>query len=372
MSKLHYTDEMIMEKYRWHASRCGYSNEEIHGMRQLAEQNQGNSELTNEDYLRWLYLENPAGKAIIMLAKDNNKVIGQVVFLPIKIRFRGKEITGSCAMNVLTDVTHRNKGIFAVLARKAFVEMQKSNIKVAYGLPNNYAYPTWIKRTKFKDIGIIPDLIKILNPEKYVGQKIQNVFMSKIIGLLCRLIFISKRRKLIKQLYLREANRFDAAFDRLWENNSAFQVNGVVRRKEYLNWRYFSCPSREYKVFYCANTKDEVQAYIVLRTVADNNQLVGWIIDIYSSISDMGRVASEILVSHAIEYFKSHNVDLIRSVVSNKSPGYKALRRNGFWRTPRIFKPWPIKIIMSHLADERIEKDNLDHWYFTLGDNDAL
>jgi len=368
-----YNDEIIMKKHKWQALRCDYTKEIIAEMIQLTENNKEDSFVATEAFFKWQYIDTPAGRAIIWLAIDDKcKIIGQVCFLPIRVKLKDEDVLGAYALNILVDSASRNKGIFAVLARKAFDEMQNSNIKVVYGFPNKFAYPTWIKRTSFKDLGVIPDLIKIININRFVRKKISNGLIRTLISLIYKVFLLSLHKNKPKDLQVQRIEEFNDNFNASWTLQSKDYKNMIVRSKDYLNWRYFYCPTRKYEVFCCKNNKNEIQGYVVLRIISEGGLNVGWIVDIFSGISKSGEKASEVLIIEAQKYFIMQNVDIVRCVVSENSIGFKALRKNGFLRTPRTFKLWPIKIIMNIFDNKYVGEQLVDHWFFTLGDNDAI
>ncbi|NQU17139.1 MAG: GNAT family N-acetyltransferase [Candidatus Saganbacteria bacterium] len=367
-------DEKLMRRFKWEASHSDLSSQDFIGMQKLAQVNWGNeSDLSSREFLNWQYLDNPAGKAIVWLAKenDNNTIVGQVVFLPMRFNFRGKEILGACAANVLIDVKFRNKGVFAILARKAVAQIKNSSIKFIYGLPNNLAFPTWIKRVGFRNLGVIPDLIYVLNFEKLLQSKFCNNILKKMLVLLGKAYYLNLMPGKDPNYNVYNLTAFDEKIDNLWKKGHLCSDSICVRRKDYLNWRYFSCPTRDYKIL-AVNFRGELQAYVVLRIVTDSSLKVGWIVDLFSSSTRIGSRGMGILINAAIDHFRGNGVDIVRSIVSRGSRGFCSLRKNRFLPVPKFLKKWQTEIILHPLLGEMDVAESLNNYYFTLGDNDAI
>src|SRR6056297_3232492 len=83
----------------------------------LARVEYGDSEIANYDYLRWQYLDNPAGKAVVVVARaDSGELAGQYVVIPMAFRLEGKAVKGSLSLNTLTHPAYRGQGLFTKMA----------------------------------------------------------------------------------------------------------------------------------------------------------------------------------------------------------------------------------------------------------------
>jgi len=363
-------DMKVLKRIKWEPRRSDLSHNDLVAMAQLADRIQPGSSLSDLGRLEWQYLNNPAGKAIVWKAEDKGLVVGQVAFLPVKIWIDGRERSAACAANILTDVNYRNKGVFAILAQKAVLEMKDAGIDLLYGLPNPSAYPTWIKRAGFIHVGDISDYLKLINPEKIFSKKIGNPLLLGIISFIAKAVFFIRQPARLNGLVIKELSGFDDDFSDLWKRSCSGIKRSIVREKEHLNWRYVSCPVRNYKIF-SAYLKDRLIAFVVLRTVDDTGIKTGWIVDMFFDQTKVGVKALKNLITHSERYFRESGVDMVRAAVSGCAGTRAALISSGFLRAPRFFKPWPIKVIMNILGPMELTKNVLSSFYLTLGDNDS-
>ncbi|RZD45548.1 MAG: hypothetical protein CXT78_05130, partial [Thaumarchaeota archaeon] len=78
----------------------------------------GDVDITKASYFDWQYRDNPNGKAIILLARDDdskNIIVGTNTIIPLKLIGDGKIIASSLACNVQVHPDYREKHIFSDL-----------------------------------------------------------------------------------------------------------------------------------------------------------------------------------------------------------------------------------------------------------------
>jgi len=364
-------DDKIARKMGWEAAKCVYSPEEIEGMRLLGENNKLGSEVSDTGFLKWQYLENPAGSAVIWLAKAHSEIIGQVAFIPVRARLQGKEVPGAFAVNVITDSRYRNKGVFAILARKAVKDLTASGTKLMYGLPNQAAYPTWIKRTGLRDVGALQDFIKVISWDAILSKKAGNPILRKVLSLLLRPLFFSLRQKPDRNWTVEEIKMFGAEFDTFWEKNSQDYGNCVIRSSQHLNWRFTDCPVRDYSVL-AARMKGELKGFVVLRTMTMTGLKTGWIADIFAARSKEGSKALRLLAKEAEDHFGRQKVEVIRCRTTRISAAYTALPLSGFRKVPFFLMNWPTRMILLCFPGDNRQVPAADGIYLTMGDNDYI
>jgi hypothetical protein len=107
-----------------------------------------NHPILSDDYLNWIYLENPAGKATLVLVEEDQIYIGVIALIPLVLQVNGKSQQGCFAINVLTHPEHRKKSLFVKMIKFAKTYLTEKNIWLL-GHPNKNALPGW-KRQKMQ------------------------------------------------------------------------------------------------------------------------------------------------------------------------------------------------------------------------------
>ena len=71
-------------------------------MAELARENYGDIDISNTAYLMWQYNHNPAGKALIRIARDGKELAAQYINIPIRVLADGQMVRGALSLNTIT------------------------------------------------------------------------------------------------------------------------------------------------------------------------------------------------------------------------------------------------------------------------------
>ncbi len=126
-------------------------------------------EISNPDYLRWEYADNPAGKAIIFVAEDEERFVSQYAVLPREFSINNSIIAGSLSVNTITHPSYRRKGLFPKLTQRTFDACREKRIHFTIGFPNRQSHPVIREKKLFSTPGYLPLLVRILNPFKSIS-----------------------------------------------------------------------------------------------------------------------------------------------------------------------------------------------------------
>src|SRR6185295_6384316 len=96
---------------------------------------------------RWrhLYLDNPAGQPIIVLARAGTTVVGHVAVLPRRIRAFGEETVAGHSIDAGTHPAWRRRGIRRALGVEAKAIARARGFVATYGVSNEQATPAALK-----------------------------------------------------------------------------------------------------------------------------------------------------------------------------------------------------------------------------------
>jgi hypothetical protein len=98
------------------------------------------------------------------------------------------------------------------------------------------------------------------------------------------------------------------------------------------------------------------------------------IVDGLVNASEEGRDAAHALIRHATSAFLKEGLALAGSLMPRNAPFAAALRRAGYWICPEALLPQPFPVIIRWhgAAEPPPGLFDLDRWYLTMGDYDAV
>lgn len=186
------------------------------------------------DWFHWKFEQSPYGKAIMACAFDGDRVAGCVAYGMGIVQYKGKN--WKCALSYETFVhpDYQGQGLFKKLILLAEQEMKKEGIQFLYNFPNansitGFKHMNWICRN---DIRVFR--IKLCHP----------------LRVLCN---ISKMRQSFTPAPSNLSVLKDLRVPELPQPSISSDVINPLWTKEYIQWRFFTYPNREYLV--CDNDK---------------------------------------------------------------------------------------------------------------------
>lgn len=349
-----------------------YSQEYLVDMLEMTREYYGDIEISNIEFIKHQYFNNPAGEALIKLAYDieNNVLAGQYITIPMNVRAYGSDFRVILSLNTLTRETYRGQNIFTTLANSMFNECKTSEIQFCYGAPNQNSYHGFVTKLKFNEIGTIPLFVKILKPSQLIKNKLRITMLSKI----CHPLdyFFKKSRMISTDYTIKELSEKDIhLFDKLWATiNNKYPIM-FVRNSQYMLWRYFQIPLKKYKVYMAFENNIPI-GYIIGRITNIANMKCGMITDfIFKSEHE---IAGNLLVNNMTVDFLQQDVELAGCLMQSHFQEATLLRKQGYFICPKFMQPQPFPIILRNFNSTTCNKNlyNFQNWFFTMGDYDAI
>ena len=348
-----------------------FEQSDFYDMLNLIKENYGDIEIAKEEFLRWQYEKNPAGSAVIQLAKDKERDIlaGQYVIIPMKLKFQDKVVKGTLSLNTLTKSEYRGQGIFTKLASDIFQYCSENKLAFTYGFPNPNSYPGFIKKLSFQDLGSVPLLLRPLNLNKLVRSK-TNKYISSLIPNIS--YFMTTKKYNMEKYVIYEINESNINdINQLWDDvKDKHEIIGV-RDAEYIKWRYIDIPLRKYKIFAIKDEK-KILGYIIGNCKEVDGVNSGMIVDFL--LNSNSSLVGDILVNTIIEYFKTKDIDLIGSLMLGHTLEYKTLKNNKFYKCPKKFEPQAFPVVYrehTKVGNNQFAS-KLENWFLTMGDYDVI
>ena len=102
------------------------------------------------DYLKWQYLENPAGPVIGFNAYKDGLLAAHYETLPIYMNIDGEKTLGLLSKDTATHPDHRGKGLFTELAKQTYQYAADLGYKFVIGVANANSIHGFVKYLDFQ------------------------------------------------------------------------------------------------------------------------------------------------------------------------------------------------------------------------------
>ena len=315
----------------------------------------------NLDRLRWQYL-GPLGGAYISLAHNSLGPIDGPAALytafPVRFIVRGKEYLAVQSFDTLTLEKFRGQGLFTILAKNLYEALQQQNIDLVFGIPNGSSVTGFAKHLSWTFIDPLP-------------------MLARPIGL--RYLRVRAKLRTPRLKDFRVAGRYSSIeevescpddIDNLFSRVASSEYVGVVRNKEYLDWR-LNRPGATYRLFTCRSSTGELQAFGAYELVLKHGCSLGYIMELMHDPSHPQ--ASRSLLRAMTSEMKSRGADLVFAWSMPTSPSRRSFRSNFYFPFPEWMRP-----IELHLGYRKFSKSICDSelsrekWYISYLDSDTV
>lgn len=339
----------------------------------------GESWISDPGFLKWQYEDNPAGPAVIQLARDveTSQLAGQNVVIPMRFKANDKLIKGTLCLNILTRKAYYGQGIFTGLAKPVYQDCAEQGLEFCYAFPNPNSYPGFLRKLGFADLGSVPLLLRPLNPKALVQKKVGSLLAH--LALPFQLLFRVKDRSddryevyPLTALNLSELNVF-------WTKiQHKYPIMGI-RDADYLRWRYFDIPLRDYQLYGVRQKNNStLLGYIVGRCTEVEAMGSGMIVDFLVDPNHLA--AGNNLIHRILRFFVDNNMDLAGSLMLPHTDESRLLKANGFFPCPKALEPQPFPVIYRRFSPPAVGEEpddsdpflQLSHWFLTMGDYDVI
>lgn len=344
-----------------------YEDSDFTGILNLVDEYYGSVEISNSDYIKWEYFDNPAGEAIIKVAKNEvGEIVGQYILIPVIMRIFGKQIKVTLSLNTLTKTDYLKQGIFTALCKNALITCKNEQYAFTYGYPNKNSYYGFTNKLGFTDLHKIPLLIYPCDIKSLVNKK-----LSKTLAIFTPNISFGLNKN-ASDTCIVEINKDNMdLLDIFWDKVKDKYPIMVARDKNFLKWRYIDVPTREYNIYIYTEEAD-IFGYIITTIRNIDGIKNGLIVDflIQGNDYDVGKK----LIYKAFKLFRQNNAELVGCLMLKHTAEYSVLKKCGFIRTPRFLEPQPFPLIYRGHQEEYTTEQIMDiqNWFVSMGDYDAV
>jgi hypothetical protein len=316
-------------------------------------------------FWQWEFMEGPDGRAFIYIVEDRNKMVGHFADIPRRFSVQGEVVLGTLSLDLMVHHDYWRRGIFQAMGKYGAQKVKQENGLFLTAFPIRLETILGLKKIGWKEVVKLPVLVYpirfrgILN--RYLHLQPLGLLMGGIARCFYFLLYRLKRRKEIGGVEIEKVGQLDDSFDSFWQKAlSLYPIMGI-RNQNYLTWRYFKHPTRDY-IIYRAIKNGEMRGYIVLRKVDLLNFNSAVIVDLLA----LDEVALLALVERGIHHSQQEGVDLVGFMVPQDHLYYKILRQIGFLPSFKTFR----FMVYSHWKEEVLFDPK--GWYVTWGDTDVI
>ncbi len=339
------------------------------------------SDVAKLRFFRWQYEQNPAGRAVIWIARDrkSKEVVGQAWVLPVRVQILDQIYMGSVIVNVVVHPSYRRQGMASTLGKLVFADCPRRGIDFTYTMPSPASYVLATTVYKSKELGQIPLLIRPLDWGALAAHRFGQTWLEHLARAGQRVLTeISEKSGLARDhtghsLRIDKVARFDDAFDAFWARVEQKYPVALVRDAAWLNWRYKDVPTRDYRAL-AAYDGQRLAGYAVTRFSMFQGVRTGLIVDLLVEPTQQGEQAAQALVAEATSFFIQEGLHLAGCLMLPTSQEFRALRRQGYWVCPKRLEPQPFPITV-HIYSDKVPRSILQDlrcWHFTMGDYDVV
>ena len=316
---------------------------------------------------KWMHIGNPAGASMMWLAEHDGKLTGQYPLILEDMKVGEEIIKSAQIVDTMVHPEYRRQGIAYALGKKALSELEKEEIQLVYGFPNQQAYPLHMK-SGWLDVCPFQVMIKPLNLENIIEmyftcKKLPLRILTIAGKLSTKMVFKSKEPPKVNGLTISQISHFDDRFNNFWQKVSSDYNMIVVRDKKYLNWRYIDVPNAKY-IIYVAETDGEVHGYVILGHAEAKGLTFGYIHDIIAPL-DQGNII-QCLISKGVEHFKEEKVSAIFSQMIPNKIYRNAFLKSGF--IPNFISKNQFIVYNASSKFSQAFIKNHKNWFIQLGD----
>jgi hypothetical protein len=316
------------------------------------------------EYYRWMYFQNPAGKATVYCARHNGNIISSFAMAPKKMQINGTEVVCGKTMDMFTNPDYQGLGLMSQLAGRVFEASKKQDLSLWYVTPSKNSYPIFKNKWKYVESFEITYMMKFLDISALLASKVRLDVIRSIIGVPFKRIqkLIQKIGRLQNEYEVEEIHKFNSKTDELWNNIRRESKISLIKDSVYMNWRYIDNPDN-YSIF--TFKKDiQIRGILVLKFTVRRGLKVGEIVDYMCEIEDYN--LRQMMFRYAIRFFKINDCAVCQAWVIDGSDMENEIRKAGI-----RYKRNKLKFLLSPEAPIKDFYDK-DNWMVNQGDGNDV
>jgi ribosomal protein S18 acetylase RimI-like enzyme len=317
------------------------------------------------DRYRWIYQNNPHGKALTWLAinKNSNGIIGCTSIFPKKLSVHNRFVPGSVGGDTYVDPQYRRQGIAQTLHKVSRVDMRDNGIRLLYGFLDAENLGAFRKAGAYLPGSFVTARLFLSTKAVIRKAKLTWLLPEPLISIsdrvYRRIVGIDTLQSRLVEYTVSEFSGFDDSFETLSGEIASSVEICCVRDIPYLRWRFLDHPSKHYKLLYARRKDNDKVAGFAAVEISDNTAQIS---DIFGRTDDG---SFEALLIALINFCLSKSLQKIWLMVNPSGLHCRILLSLGFRLDHSDLKALGV---LGDTENDTIE--NLGNWYLTAADLD--
>lgn len=365
---------------QWQYESFRVENGDLKELLGLMSNEYGEVDPAHVDYFNWYCRDNPAGQALVPIARDpaTGHIIGGFWLVALRARVEGESYKGSATVNIVVNPDYRRKQVAVSLLNYCVQLMQDSDFDFLSSFPNPRMSHV-VDQSLWERVGPQDLLFRPLN-WSFLRQTPLGKwpFLTKAAATIANGVwpFIFRPRSTssyASKFTIEEETEFDGAFDKFWHRVQDKYPIMYVRDATFLRWRYMQNPRRTYTVL-VARQAGDIIGYLVIRASKIRHFRAGFIADFLVEASERGDQAGQLLIAEATQRLQSQ-VEVVVSMIHSHFHEAQLLHRQGFITCPRRLQPLRVLLFTKATRDHdslQPALKKLDSWFLQLADFDIV
>jgi hypothetical protein len=314
----------------------------------------------SEAHWRWKlqHLDSPAANDWV--AANPNGPIFHSGGIPTRYRLPAGSALGMVSVDTMTAPEYRRRGLLTQVGQRMYSTWRESGIDFVIGLINDQ----WGSRAPalgWQQLFPLRWLIRPLRPLAVLARRARTTVLSRLTPLEAAWNWTWERRLAIDaSIVVRDLDRAGAEVDELWHGGAPRTGVSIVRDSAWLNWRYLTCPSFDYRVLF-AERRNVPAGYAAYRL--DGH--VGYIAEIFAPDTTV----FETLIGATLERLRATGAEVVGAQAPPGTWYTQALQRAGFLWSWGDFSVQLVPLNPSLRLDILREQGN---WTMWGGDYDSI
>lgn len=179
-----------------------------------------------EEIWYFKHFNNPFGKSLILLAEEDDKIVGVRAFMRWQWQLGDKVFSAYRAVDTATHPKYQGRGIFKKLTLRALEIAKENGDHFIFNTPNSQSLPGYIKMD-WKKVNKLKIHLALVNPINYIRSKKNPQYVIQKI---------------------RNGNSFDELVNNFNTINASKSELFTIKSSQYLDWRYENNPLQAYDV----------------------------------------------------------------------------------------------------------------------------
>lgn len=266
----------------------------------------------------WLYKHHPYGEPLIQGAFGaGDELAGVLPAMAHKFLWSGREEIAYQLIDAVVAPEHRNRGIFGHLV-KLICETAAEKDFVVFAFPNDQSMSVYRKTGLLQSVGTCEARLKVLSWPAYLRYRLGRASQAGA----AHVAPGGPTRVRHGEISLVPIDRFGSDFDDIHRELRRVVTSFTLRRRDFLNWRYFESAQRRYRVALIERAGQPL-GYVALRMI----DRIAHVMDVF--VSPEPRVA-RVSVRLLTRWAKQLGAIAIFFTASRENVVQSAFARNGF------------------------------------------